>query len=87
MQFRLAGFNFLNHPLISFSGQDPSNPLSLVIGDCPPNQNPCPVYTTLQQALNGMVVMNGGGYSFGQTKFKSGNGTNRVLEAGFKYNF
>jgi len=65
MQFRLAGFNFLNHPLISFSGQDPSNPLSLVIGDCPPNQNPCPVYTTLQQALNGMVVMNGGGYSFG----------------------
>jgi hypothetical protein len=79
MQFRLSGFNFLNHPLISFSGQDPSNPLTLQVGDSASSH-----YTSLQDALNGIQVMNTGTYAFGQTKFKTGQ---RILEAGFKYNF
>jgi hypothetical protein len=81
IQFRLSGFNFLNHPLISFNGQDPSKPLNLQIGD--PTGAGAPVYTNLQDALANVTVLNAGN-SFGSTSFKTGN---RLLEAGFKYNF
>jgi hypothetical protein len=79
MQFRLAAFNVLNHPLISFSGQDPSNPLTLNVGD-PSDSH----YTSIQDALSGITVMNTGSYQFGQTKFKAGG---RILEGSVKYNF
>ena len=77
MQFRFAGFNFLNHPLTSFGGSDPSNPLTLQVAD-PSTSH----FTTLQQALNGATVINP--KSFGGTTYKTGQ---RILELGLKYNF
>jgi len=77
IQFKLAGFNFLNHPLVSFSGNDPSNPLSLQVGD-----DSLSHYTSLQDALNGAKVLNPD--VFGGTIYKRGQ---RIVELGLKYNF
>jgi hypothetical protein len=77
MQFRFAGFNFLNHPITSFSGQDPSNPLTLQVADDPNSH-----WTTLQDALNNAKVANPN--IFGGTIYKRGQ---RILELGLKYNF
>jgi hypothetical protein len=77
IQFRLAGFNFLNHPIISFSGQDANKPLSLVVGD-PTGSH----FTSIQDALNGAKVVNPN--IFGGTSYKVGQ---RILELSLKYNF
>jgi hypothetical protein len=79
IQFRLSGFNFLNHPIVSFYSQDPSNPLTLKVQD-PTDSH----FTSLQDALNGIQVETGNGYNFGETIFKTGN---RIVEAAFRYNF
>jgi hypothetical protein len=79
MQFRLAGFNFLNHPITSFSTQDTGNPLTLNVSDDSLAEKK---YTTLEQALAGAHVVNPN--TFGYTAFKHGQ---RILELGFKYNF
>jgi hypothetical protein len=49
MQFRVDGHNFLNHPLTSFYGNDPSRPLSMSEGDCPVTATSCSTvpYTSL----------------------------------------
>jgi len=77
IQFRGSGFNFLNHPITSFSGLDPSNPLTIQVGDASTSH-----YTTLQDALNGATVLNP--HIFGGTNYKRGQ---RIIELGFKYNF
>lgn len=78
MQFRLSGFNFLNHPITSFNTQyDTSSPLTLLVGD-PSTSH----YTSLQQALSNAKVVNPN--IFGSTTFKAGQ---RIVELGFKYNF
>jgi hypothetical protein len=75
MQFRVSGFNFLNHPLVSFNNSNMST-LSLNAGDA------VTTYTTPQQALAGLAISNAA--AFGSTAFKNGV---RIVELGFKYNF
>jgi len=77
MQLRLAGFNFLNHPITSFSSSDSTNPLILTVGDDTNSH-----YNSVQEALAGAKVVNPN--IFGITTFKQGQ---RILELGFKYNF
>jgi len=77
LQFHGSGFNFLNHPITSFSGSDPSNPLNLQVGDANTSH-----YTSLQDALNGVAVVNPN--IFGGTIYKHGQ---RIIEFGFKYDF
>jgi hypothetical protein len=76
MQFRLSGFNFLNHPITSFNNQN-LNSLNLTAGDASGSS-----YTTMGQALAGIVISNAS--SFGSTSYKVGV---RIVELGFKYNF
>jgi hypothetical protein len=77
IQFRGFADNILNHPNTSFSGLDPSNPLTLTVGDASTSH-----YTTLQDALNGAKVLNP--TIFGGTLYKRGQ---RIVELGFRYNF
>ena len=76
IQFRLAGFNFLNHPITSFNSSN-LNALYLVAGDATDV-----TYSTPQEALSGMKITNAS--TFGSTNFKVGQ---RILEASFKYSF
>jgi hypothetical protein len=76
MQFRLSGFNFLNHPLTSFNSNNLGN-LNLTAGDC----TTC-TYTTPGQAIANATISNAN--VFGYTPFRNGV---RVLEVAFKYNF
>jgi len=76
MQFRVSGFNFLNHPITSFNNNSLGS-LSLTAGDC----STC-TYTTPSQALAGVQISNAS--SFGYTPFRNGV---RIVELGFKYNF
>jgi hypothetical protein len=76
MQFRVSGFNFLNHPLTSFNNNNLGS-LSLSAGDC----TTCK-YTTPADALAGATITNAS--TFGSTSFKNGV---RLVELGFKYNF
>ncbi len=73
--FSLAGFNFLNHPLPSFSGGNLAN-LNLGFGD--PTGF---VATTPQQAFAGAVQTTP---NFGYTPYKQGF---RIVELGARYNF
>jgi hypothetical protein len=77
MQFRLSGFNFLNHPLTSFNNNN-LNVLSLDVG------NSCATckYATPTQALANATIINAS--TFGSTSFKNGV---RIVELGFRYNF
>jgi len=76
MQFRLSGFNFLNHAITSFNNTNLNN-LYLTAGD--PSGS---AYTTPQQAYAGLSITNAD--SFGYTTYKNGV---RIVELGFKYNF
>jgi hypothetical protein len=76
MQFRVSGFNFLNHPLTSFNNNNLGS-LSLSAGDC----TTC-TYTTPADALKGATITNAS--TFGSTSFRNGV---RLVELGFKYNF
>jgi hypothetical protein len=76
MQFRGSGFNFLNHPLISFNNQN-LDTLYLTAGNCTGCQ-----YTSLSQALQNAIITNSN--TFGYTSFRNGV---RIVELAFKYNF
>lgn len=76
MQFRLSGFNFLNHPISSFDSEDTSRPLSLYMQDPTTSK-----YTTFQEAIGGLAPQVS---NFGSTSWKAGE---RIVELGFKYNF
>jgi hypothetical protein len=76
MQFRVSGFNFLNHPITSFNNNNLGS-LSLDAGDC----TGC-TYTTPSQALAALQITNAS--TFGSTAFRNGV---RIVELGFKYNF
>ncbi len=77
MQFRLSGFNFLNHPLTSFNNNNLSV-LNLVVGN---NCATC-TYSSPTQALENATITNAS--TFGSTAFRNGV---RIVELGFKYNF
>lgn len=77
IQFQFSGFNFLNHPLISFNPQN-LNTLDLVAGD---SCSSCK-YSTPSEALQNATITNAS--TFGSTAFKNGV---RIVELGLKYNF
>jgi hypothetical protein len=76
MQFRISGFNFLNHPLYSFNSAS-LNDLTLVIGECP-GCTP----TTPTQAIQDAKISNA--KTFGYTTAKDGV---RIVELAFEYDF
>ncbi len=76
IEFRLAAFNFLNHPLTSFNNNNLGS-MSLSVGDC----TTCS-YNSLEQAIQNATITNAS--TFGSTGFKDGV---RIVEAAFKYNF
>lgn len=81
LQFRMAGFNFMNHPLTSFNNQDTSN-INLIFQD--PSGS---AYTTFADAAANAVPNS---TTFGYTGYKSGtiaNGPGRIVEFGLKYTF
>jgi hypothetical protein len=81
MQFRASGFNFLNHPIPSFTNND-TNALNLAYADPKCNLTTgSGCFTSQTAALTGMALNNPG---FGLTSYKMGQ---RILEFGFKYNF
>lgn len=78
LQFRLAAFNFLNHPLAQFyGGAGAPSSLTLNYG------NPTGTATTPQQALAG-AVLSPTSANFGYTPYKSGY---RIVEVSARYNF
>jgi hypothetical protein len=76
MQFRVSGFNVLNHPLTSFNNNNLST-LNLNVGNCAG----CTA-TTPEQAIQNATITNAS--TFGSTAFRNGV---RIVELGFKYNF
>jgi hypothetical protein len=82
LQFRVAAFNFLNHPLQSFGGGPLGSALSLTFTD-----PTCSLTTgagclsSQQAAISGLQLSNAG---FGATPYKQGV---RIVELGMKYNF
>ena len=80
VQFRVSGFNFLNHPLTSFNSANTST-LNLIAG-CSSTGTNCPTYTTPGQAIEHAVISNAS--VFGSTQFKTGV---RILELALKYDF
>ena len=81
IQFRVSGFNFLNHPLTSFANNNLGS-LDLVAGNCSSTATVCPTYSTPGQAIQNAVISNAG--SFAATPFRNGV---RILELALKYNF
>ncbi len=76
LQFQLSGFNWLNHPLVSFYNQNATT-LVLQAGD--------PIgstYTSASQAATAATITNSS--TFGSTAYKSGV---RIVEFGVKYTF
>jgi Carboxypeptidase regulatory-like domain len=76
MQFRLAGFNFLNHPLAQFYG-GAGAPVALSLGF----GNPAGSATTPQQAIAAATMTTA---NFGYTPYKTGY---RIVEVSARYNF
>lgn len=83
LQFRMAGFNFLNHPISSFSNNNlAALGLNFVDSNAACNTlTGAGCYTSQSQAFAGLVESNPG---FGYTPFKYGV---RIVEFGVKYNF
>lgn len=81
IQLRMAGFNFLNHPLHSFTANDLSA-LALTFQDpvCNATTGSGCLYSA-QSAFSNLQLSNAG---FGLTPYKAGV---RILEFGAKYNF
>jgi hypothetical protein len=75
MQFRLAGFNFLNHPLYAFEASN-SSALNLTYG------LPAGYVATSPQQAFAAAVQNSA--NFGYTPYKQGY---RIVEVGARYNF
>jgi hypothetical protein len=82
LQLRMAAFNFLNHPIPSFTNND-SNALSLTYADpaCNTTTGAGGCYLTQAAAFAGLQLANAG---FGYTPYKFGV---RIVEFGVKYNF
>jgi hypothetical protein len=81
LQFRVSGFNFLNHPIPSFNNNNLTD-LNLTFVDPPCNTTTgagC-LYSE-SSALSSLTLQNAG---FGYTPFKFGV---RIMEFGVKYNF
>jgi hypothetical protein len=80
LQFRMAGFNFLNHPLTTFTNNN-TQALQAKFADptCTVAQGNC--YTTRSEAIAGLQLNNAG---FGFTPFKTGV---RIVEFGVKLDF
>jgi hypothetical protein len=79
IQFSLAGFNFLNHPLRSFSAGGNNTGLGLAYG-LPSSATPA-TYNTAAAALAAATSTNA---NFGYTPYKQGY---RIVELGARYNF
>ena len=75
MQFRLAGFNFLNHPLPSFQASNTSA-LNLTYG--------LPVGYTASSPQQAFAGATQNSNNFGYTPYKQGY---RIVEVGARYNF
>ena len=82
LQFRLAGFNFLNHPNYQLYG-GPAAGLGLGFGQFTPlNAQGIPIYPTTDAAARANLVQTSN--NFGSTPYKS---SLRIVELGFKYSF
>jgi hypothetical protein len=78
LQFRAAGFNFLNHPISTFSLAGVQNGLALSFGS--PNNNA----TTPAQAFSQATLSTQSALQFGYTPYKVGL---RIVELGARFNF
>jgi hypothetical protein len=79
LQFRIAGFNFLNHPISTFSLAGVQNGLNLSFGS--PLVNTA---TTPQQAFSQAILSTQSAAQFGYTPYKVGL---RIVELGARFNF
>jgi hypothetical protein len=77
----MSGFNFLNHPISSFNGNNQAA-LNLTFADPPCSQaTGAGCYYSQQAAFAGVQLENAG---FGYTPYKAGV---RIVEFSLKYNF
>jgi hypothetical protein len=79
LQFRIAGFNFLNHPISTFNLAGAQNGLGLSYGS--PTVNTA---TTPQQAFSQAILSTQSALQFGYTPYKVGL---RIVELGARFNF